>query len=184
MKTQAAEKRAAIPPPFSLWIVDDDATLVELLGDSLSADRRLSHVRTFTSPKEFLDAFRSCVALPDVVALDIRMHQMNGLALLRKIRSLSHRTRIVMCSALNDTHTLLDALADGASGFLVKPATAEELVSAAVHAVAGLRPLNAAASTTLVGYITPPPPTAIRDPRSQRPHTATSADHRASARRT
>lgn len=156
MKAPGPEKEAIMTPPFSMWIVDDDATLVELLGDSLSCDRRLKQVRAYTSPKEFLDTFRTSAELPDVVVLDIRMNQMNGLALLRKIRSQSHRTRIVMCSAMNDTHTLLDALAQGASGFLVKPATAEELVHAAVHALAGLRPLNVTASTTLVGYVTPP----------------------------
>lgn len=176
--TQGVAQPSAMPSPFSMWIVDDDATLVELLGDSLSSDRRLSHIRTFTSPKDFLDAFRACTPHPDVAVLDIRMAQMNGLTLLRKVRSLCDHTRIVMCSALNDTNTLLDALAEGASGFLVKPATAEELVNAAVHALAGLRPLNVTASTTLVGYLTTPP--AWYDARIRPPHTPTRADHPAS----
>jgi DNA-binding NarL/FixJ family response regulator len=73
---------------------------------------------------------------PDIVLMDIRMPVLDGVAATRRIVSAPRcRTRVVILTTFDDDASVYEALAAGASGFLLKDATATELV-AAVRVVA------------------------------------------------
>jgi DNA-binding NarL/FixJ family response regulator len=73
---------------------------------------------------------------PDVVLMDIRMPVLDGLAATRKLVSEGSHARILILTTFDLDEYVFQALRAGASGFLLKDATAEELVSA-VRTVAG-----------------------------------------------
>ncbi len=58
---------------------------------------------------------------PDVVMMDITMPIMDGLTAVREIRKIDAQARVIMCSALGQQATVLEAIKAGAKDFIVKP---------------------------------------------------------------
>lgn len=71
---------------------------------------------------------------PDVVLLDIQMPRMNGLEALKVLREMA---KVVMVTTFADDEYVDEALAEGASGFLLKDSDADLLVAATRAAAAG-----------------------------------------------
>ena len=76
---------------------------------------------------------------PDVVLMDIRMPQLDGLEATRRLTTdpLTQRSRVVVLTTYDSDEFVYEALRAGASGFLLKDAPAEELVSAIRVVAAG-----------------------------------------------
>lgn len=72
---------------------------------------------------------------PDVVLLDIRMAEMDGLATLEELRQSLPESRVIMLSTYDNPTYIARANAMGASDYLLKGSTREQLVGA-IHAVA------------------------------------------------
>lgn len=67
---------------------------------------------------------------PDIVLLDMRMPDMNGLEVLRALRGAGMKTPIVMLTTSNEERDLVECLRNGAQGYLLKDMEPDELVSA------------------------------------------------------
>lgn len=67
---------------------------------------------------------------PELITMDLTMPRMEGLDCIREIMKLNEDARILVVSALSDKATAIQALELGPQGFLCKPFTDEELVSA------------------------------------------------------
>ena len=91
---------------------------------------------------------------PDVVLLDIRMPEVDGLTVLRELSRSSRPPAVAMLTTFDADEFLADALQAGAAGFLLKDIEPEQLVQA-VRALAGgesvLSP--AVTRTVIVGYV-------------------------------
>ena len=91
---------------------------------------------------------------PDVVLLDIRMPEVDGLTVLRELSRSSRPPAVAMLTTFDADEFLAEALHAGAAGFLLKDIEPEQLVSA-VRALAGggsvLSP--AVARTVIAGYV-------------------------------
>lgn len=64
---------------------------------------------------------------PDLVITDIRMPRMDGLELLKRIRTVSSRTEVIVVTGFAETDVVVSALRSGASNFIEKPFEQEEL---------------------------------------------------------
>jgi NarL family two-component system response regulator LiaR len=65
---------------------------------------------------------------PDVALLDIRMPEMDGLEAARAIRDATPETRVVILTAYDDRHFVVEAVRAGARGYVLKTRDAETLV--------------------------------------------------------
>jgi DNA-binding NarL/FixJ family response regulator len=74
---------------------------------------------------------------PDVVLMDIRMPNLDGLEATRRIAARGDTPRIVILTTFDLDEYVFEALRGGASGFLLKDTTADELVRAVRLAIAG-----------------------------------------------
>lgn len=105
-------------PTIKVLIVDDSALIRQMLTRALSVDPRIEVVG---SAKTGVEAIERAIELePDVITLDIEMPELTGLEALPTLMK-STPARVVMLSSLDDPDTTYQALAAGASDFVVKP---------------------------------------------------------------
>jgi len=74
---------------------------------------------------------------PDVVLLDMRMPEMDGIAVLRKLRANGFKQPVVMLTTSSDEADLVESLRNGAQGYLLKDMDPDALVLALRDIVAG-----------------------------------------------
>ncbi|MHB1340874.1 MAG: response regulator [Coriobacteriia bacterium] len=98
---------------------------------------------------------------PDVVILDIGLPDVDGLDVLRMIRSDAGGSRVIMYTCQGDGASVGMAMEGGASGYLTKSADPRELVDAVRQVMGGRVPLSAEASTGLVTSLRSHPETGL-----------------------
>jgi DNA-binding NarL/FixJ family response regulator len=114
--------------PLRVVVADDQALVRAGFRMILVADG-IDVVAEATTGAEAVEAVRR--HRPDVVLMDIRMPDMDGLAATRNILSgAGEAPRIIMLTTFDIDHYVYAALTAGASGFLLKDVTPEHLVSA------------------------------------------------------
>lgn len=74
---------------------------------------------------------------PDVVLMDIRMPNMNGVVATKRIKEIDENIKIVILTTFDDSDYILSAINNGASGYLLKDVGASALIDAVKNAYAG-----------------------------------------------
>ncbi len=114
-------------------VVDDHALFRVGLEGLL--EKRGIQVEAVATGQEGLE--RASADDPDVVLLDMRMPDMNGIAVLRQIRDRGLEMPVVILTTSDDEQDLVEALRNGSQGYLLKDMEPDELVSALRNIVAG-----------------------------------------------
>jgi two-component system response regulator DevR len=90
---------------------------------------------------------------PDVVIMDVRLPDGNGVDACRQIRSDNPTTRVVMLTSFADEDAVIASILAGASGYLLKQSAPERLVSAVETAAAGGSLLDPAVTDTVLNWM-------------------------------
>jgi two-component system, NarL family, response regulator LiaR len=103
------------------------------------------------------EALRLCANLqPDVVLMDLLMPKMNGVAAILSIKESWPEINIIALTSFKDQEYVEGALKAGASGYLLKNVSADELVNAVRRAVAGQPSLSPEAAQVLIQKVNRP----------------------------
>ncbi|MGW5443888.1 response regulator [Streptomyces asiaticus] len=137
---------------ISVVVVDDEPIIRAGLGAILDSQADLTVAGTAGDGEEAVEA---CARLrPDVLLLDIRMPRRNGLWALAELgrRGLlgPGRSQALMLTTFDLDEYVDEALAAGASGFLLKNSSYEELTGAVRAAAAGHRALSPAVTARII----------------------------------
>jgi len=120
-----------------LLLVDDQKLMIDGLKTILQARNDLAVAGIAQNGQQAL-AFLEIQADPvDLVLLDIRMPELDGVQTVRLIKERWPKTKVLMLTTFNDNAYLLDALAGGADGYLLKDMETAELFAAIDQALAG-----------------------------------------------
>ena len=114
-------------------IVDDDDLMRAGLVELLSADPDIEIVGEASTGREAVERARRLA--PDVVLMDVRMPDLDGIAATRELASAAPGARVVILTTFEQDDYIFGGLRAGASGFLLKRTRPEELL-AAVHTIA------------------------------------------------
>ncbi len=99
-----------------ILLVDDDRRAREVFYDLFS--RKGYQVFTAAAAQEGIELIRQ--VSPDLVLMDVKMPERDGIQALKKIRETDKKTKVVMLTAADDVDVEREARAHGASGFLKK----------------------------------------------------------------
>ena len=114
-------------------IADDDDLMRAGLVELLSADPEIEIAGEASTGREAVDCARRLA--PDVVLMDVRMPDLDGIAATRELACAAPSVRVLILTTFEQDDYVFGALRAGASGFLVKRTRPEDLIGA-VHTIA------------------------------------------------
>jgi DNA-binding NarL/FixJ family response regulator len=114
-------------------LVDDDDLMRAGLRSVLSTDEAIEVVGEAGDGRDAVLRIRE--VRPDLVLMDIRMPDVDGISATREVLATSPDVKVVVLTTFEDDDYIFDAISAGASGFLLKRTQPEELI-AAIHTVA------------------------------------------------
>jgi len=114
-------------------IADDDDLMRAGLAELLTADPSIEIVGQAATGREAVERARRLA--PDVVLMDVRMPDLDGIAATAELTRAAPGTRVLILTTFEQDDYIFGGLRAGASGFLLKRTRPEELI-AAVHTIA------------------------------------------------
>jgi DNA-binding NarL/FixJ family response regulator len=133
---------------IKVFLVDDHQVLLEGMVKLIQNHPSMDIVGTARDGREAVKQIQ--VLHPDVVLMDISMPKINGLESTRLISEVSPKTKILILSMHENEEFLRRALKAGASGYLLKDATADELFLAVEEVHQGNSYLSPSVSRKLI----------------------------------
>ena len=127
-----------VSTPVRVLLVDDDALVRSGLRMILSSAGDIEVVGEAGGGAAALDA--TLAHRPDVVVMDIRMPDVDGITATGRLRALPRPPQVIVLATFHLDDYVFGALRAGASGFLLKDTPPVEIVQA-VHLVAGAGPM-------------------------------------------
>lgn len=123
-----------------LAIVEDNPLTLEALRHILLRDPDISVVDGYGSAEEALKNLAS--SPPDILLVDLGLPGMQGIELIERIKELYPAIEMMVHTIFDDSPTVFAAIKAGASGFILKDATAEELIESLRNLKQGGAPLS------------------------------------------
>jgi DNA-binding NarL/FixJ family response regulator len=114
-------------------IADDDDLMRAGLAELLTADPDIDIVGQAATGRQAVERARRLA--PDVVLMDVRMPDLDGIAATRELSRRTPGAKVLILTTFEQDDYIFGALRAGASGFLLKRTRPEELI-AAVHTIA------------------------------------------------
>jgi DNA-binding NarL/FixJ family response regulator len=121
--------------PITVVVADDQRMVRSGLRVILDTEPGIRVVAEAGDGAEAVDLVRR--HQPDVALLDIRMPVLDGLQAARKVPAVSPPTRVLILTTFDADEYVYEALRAGASGFLLKDAPADQLITAVRSLAAG-----------------------------------------------
>lgn len=136
--TPPATEPAAAPDgmgrPVRVMVVDDHP----LWRDAVARDLAEAGMDVVATAGDGVEALRRIAAVrPDLVLLDLQMPRLSGVETTRRILADRPGTRILVLTASAERADVLEAVKAGATGYLVKAASREELLDAVARTASG-----------------------------------------------
>ena len=126
--------------PITVLIVDDHSVVRQGLRTFLGSETGIEVVGEAADGAEAVEKARELV--PDVVLMDIVMPGLNGIAATRQIAEISPTTRVLILTSFGEDDKVFPALKAGATGYLLKDATPEQLARAIRSVASGVVSLD------------------------------------------
>ena len=142
------------PEPVRVLIVDDHAVVRQGLITFLELQDEIEVVGEATNGKE------ACALVmqlqPDVVLMDLVMPVMDGLTAIKEIKRLRPETEIIALTSFADDEKVFTAIRSGATGYLLKDVSPNDLVKAVLAAERGEVQLHPEVAKKLMNEVSGP----------------------------
>jgi len=135
---------------ISVVIVEDDKLIREGIAELLKSTPGFTLNTVFenceTALKEIFED------LPDVILMDISMPGMNGIECVKKITTENSEVKIIMLTVYEEEQKIFDSLRAGASGYILKRSSLQEILSSIKEVVNGGGPMSPVIANKVLNY--------------------------------
>ncbi len=138
----AVEQSPSSRDKVTIWLVEDNLSFRQNIAELVNNAEGIQCTRSFESCEEALEELEHSDA-PRVILMDIGLPGMSGIEGVRRIRKVSPTTDIVMLTVYDDDDKVFEAICSGASGYLLKDASADSILASIAEVVQGGAPMNA-----------------------------------------
>lgn len=127
-------------PPIKVCIVEDIKEVREGMVSLLTLDDRFELLAAFPDAEK---AAEELVAWqPDIVIMDINLPGMNGIDCIKKVKNECPATQFIMFTIYEDDEKVFEALAAGATGYLLKKTTLSKITESLLELHQGGSPMS------------------------------------------
>ncbi|MFR7554588.1 response regulator transcription factor [Longicatena caecimuris] len=113
---------------IKILIADDQELIRESLKIILSTNNEFEVIDTVGSGKEVVESIRRHI--PDIILMDVRMLDMDGVQCTKFVKEVYPEIKVIVLTTFDDDEYIFSALKYGASGYLLKGVSLDELTSA------------------------------------------------------
>lgn len=134
---------------IKLAIIDDHEVIINGLQAMLSGCAQLKIIYTSNTANHLLSCLK--VEQPDVLLMDIQMPEVSGIELCKQVHRQYPAMKIIAFSSFDDSHFVKQIIRNGASGYLLKNADQQSIVTAIENVVKGEEVIDEAIKKILIG---------------------------------
>jgi len=107
---------------IKILVIDDDPKVAWILSEGLSTNFDFVAARNGSEGLQMVTTEK-----PSLILLDIKMPDMSGIEVLKKLNKVDNRPDVVMLSGHDDTHYVVESIQNGAAEFIKKPFDVKEV---------------------------------------------------------
>jgi len=145
----------------TIALVEDDELLRETLAEILSASPGWQLVAAYPSAEAALEGMAT--SCPEVVLMDIQLPGISGIECVARLKELHPAVPVLMVTVYDNNDRIFDALAAGASGYLLKRDAPAKLLECLDDLLAGGSPMSSAIARKVVQHFQKAPPAKNED---------------------
>jgi DNA-binding NarL/FixJ family response regulator len=145
----------------AISIVEDDPSLGAILGEIIQSSPDWKLVKHYPSAEAALEGMT--VSAPEVVLMDIQLPGISGIECVGKLKAMHPEVLVLMVTVYDNNERIFDALAAGASGYLLKRDIPARLMEALDDLLAGGSPMSSAIARKVVQHFQKGPPAKNED---------------------
>jgi DNA-binding NarL/FixJ family response regulator len=152
---------------ITVWIVEDDVEARKVFSRWIGATLGLKVLGDSGSAEEAIKSLADCK--PNIVLMDINLPGISGVEAIKRLKPGMPNTQFVMLTVYEDANHIYDALAAGATGYLLKQTSREELIASLQEVQNGGSPITSNIARKVVQFFHHhPAPADICEPLSPR----------------
>ncbi len=133
----------AVTTVSCIWILEDHEVFAKQIRRLISGEADLSCPHHFSNAADLFDKLKFSDERPNLLLLDLGLPRSDGLQVLADIRILLPNVKVLILSASDDREKVYRAICNGASGYLLKSADPDEILSGIRDVLHGTSALSA-----------------------------------------
>jgi DNA-binding NarL/FixJ family response regulator len=142
------------PPSDAIrvWLVDDNLSFRTAVARVINGVPGIECSGSFTSSEDTIDALHAG-QVPDVILLDVNLPGQSGLEALHTLKALAPDVQVVILTVFDDAEKIYESVRMGASGYLLKTSTPQQIIEAIHEVRAGGSPMNPRVTRTVMDLL-------------------------------
>lgn len=123
-------------------IIEDNELLRDSLREIINKSDLIRCENVFAAGETACEAIKKKELVPDIILLDIGLPGMNGIELIPELKKLSPSSKIIIITIHDDDENVFNAICSGASGYLLKDLSGNEIIASIIDVTNGGAPMN------------------------------------------